>query len=804
MIRHSKLTRYFLGFFLALSGVALVLTSCQRSTMPPVEMLNDEPVLSLTHTGMPGITFGTGTHFEITDSDYLNVTLDSNRLVEAYVESIPEMVSIHLEATYDAAPAQLTLGGLLPNTSYHQYLDDYHQHTVVTTDASGTLLLEVDLSEPRLVFFQTSASTKFLRDDGTGGDCTLIGSWDAASKTCILTQDVFETIQFDANGLTLDGNGYALTGSGSGYGVFVPGRSGVTIRKFTVQNFSQGVRLQGGGNHIVEHATLTNNVIGLHPFESGHNTLRNNTVRTNTYGIYLYGARCNYSTIASNLIADNDVVGVVLTGAHHNIVTKNTIQNTVTDGLNIWDFPHLTNAVNNLVTRNNFINNGVQAKVRSGLHNSFSLAAPENGNYWNNFDEPAEGCFDIDMNRICDAPYIITSEHQDSLPWNRQNGWDTVPPTVTISKVTAPQDGFLSAQDVVTFPGTVGTQPVSVEVSANDVFGIDTVTVNEVAALGGPDTWTALAVPLEEGPNTVTATAVDIPGNSNDEVIQVTLDLDLDNDGLRNNVDESPLASTSDFSDQALGGVTSGRIVGLDSGVTIEIADAATPQEGISAVVTGTAGNAKLRITGSKGTYRLSPGEYVLTAGSVTLEVIQGYAEVEYLINNTSVVVTVEGGATAELEEVFDGDELRTLDITVLQGTVTINGIMVEPGEPTYLPIPVDIDIKPGSYPNCFNNNEHGVIPVAILSGADFDATEVDASTVVLDGLAVKVVGKSDKLLAHTKDVNGDGLIDLVVQINDTDEVFNPGDTTATLTGELLPAYSSLPFIGYDTICIVP
>jgi hypothetical protein len=37
--------------------------------------------------------------------------------------------------------------------------------------------------------------------------------------------------------------------------------------------------------------------------------------------------------------------------------------------------------------------------------------------------------------------------------------------------------------------------------------------------------------------------------------------------------------------------------------------------------------------------------------------------------------------------------------------------------------------------------------------------------------------------LAHTEDVNSDGLIDLVVQIEDTGQGFTAGTTTATLTG---------------------
>jgi hypothetical protein len=113
----------------------------------------------------------------------------------------------------------------------------------------------------------------------------------------------------------------------------------------------------------------------------------------------------------------------------------------------------------------------------------------------------------------------------------------------------------------------------------------------------------------------------------------------------------------------------------------------------------------------------------------------------------------------------------------------------------------VDIDIKPGSDPNCFNNDGKGAIPVAILGSASFDVTQIDPSTVSLEGLAVKMVGKANKLLAHLEDVNGDGFDDLVVQIQDQDGAFAPGSSTATVTGNL---YDGTPFEGSDSICVVP
>ena len=113
----------------------------------------------------------------------------------------------------------------------------------------------------------------------------------------------------------------------------------------------------------------------------------------------------------------------------------------------------------------------------------------------------------------------------------------------------------------------------------------------------------------------------------------------------------------------------------------------------------------------------------------------------------------------------------------------------------------VTIDIKPGSYLNEINLGSKGVIPVAILSSACFNATTVDPDTVTLAGAGVAVRGKGSKLMAHEKDVNGDGLLDLVVQV-DT-ENFNPDsnqDGVAVLTGT---TYSGTQIKGSDKIIIV-
>lgn len=112
----------------------------------------------------------------------------------------------------------------------------------------------------------------------------------------------------------------------------------------------------------------------------------------------------------------------------------------------------------------------------------------------------------------------------------------------------------------------------------------------------------------------------------------------------------------------------------------------------------------------------------------------------------------------------------------------------------------VEIDIKPGDDLNCINNDGHGVIPVAILTSGDFDAATVDPFTVALDGATAQMRGKSGNA-GSLEDVDGDGDLDLVLQIDDTDGTYLPGTILATLTGS---TYDGTSIEGKDIICIVP
>ena len=114
--------------------------------------------------------------------------------------------------------------------------------------------------------------------------------------------------------------------------------------------------------------------------------------------------------------------------------------------------------------------------------------------------------------------------------------------------------------------------------------------------------------------------------------------------------------------------------------------------------------------------------------------------------------------------------------------------------------ITVGIDIKTGSFPNSINLGSNGVVPVAILSSATFDATTVNPTTITLAGASVRLKGNGTPLASY-QDVNNDGRLDLVVQVSIEALQLSDVDTQATLTGQTSDGKS---VTGNDYVRIVP
>lgn len=77
----------------------------------------------------------------------------------------------------------------------------------------------------------------------------------------------------------------------------------------------------------------------------------------------------------------------------------------------------------------------------------------------------------------------------------------------------------------------------------------------------------------------------------------------------------------------------------------------------------------------------------------------------------------------------------------------------------------INMDVKPGDDVNYINLKSLGKTPIAILSTDTFDAGTVDPMTITIAGAPVSL-RKNGTTASSLEDVNGDGLLDLVVHVS--------------------------------------
>jgi len=122
--------------------------------------------------------------------------------------------------------------------------------------------------------------------------------------------------------------------------------------------------------------------------------------------------------------------------------------------------------------------------------------------------------------------------------------------------------------------------------------------------------------------------------------------------------------------------------------------------------------------------------------------------------------------------------------------------------------IEVNVDIKPTSWPNPLNANGKGVLPVAILGTEDFDVTQIDPATILLEGVAPLRWALEDVATPGDPLAGPDGFMDLSLKF-DTQEIVaalgdvNDGDEMVLhLMGNLKPEFDGASIVGDDVVRI--
>jgi len=247
---------------------------------------------------------------------------------------------------------------------------------------------------------------------------------------------------------------------------------------------------------------------------------------------------------------------------------------------------------------------------------------------------------------------------------------------------------------------------------------------------------------------------------------------DPDGDLLSYNAEGLP----DDLSIDTLTGLISGNLTYESAGtysVTVTVSDGAAD---VSATFTWTVINATQTITATAGV-----GGSISPSGAVI---------VDYGDNQTFTIFPDSGYCITDvIVDDISAGSLTTYTFTAVTANHTIEATF------DVVTITIEIDIKPGSDPNSINPNSKGVIPVAILTTGDFDATTVDLDTVLF--------GPSEAAPVHCVfvGVDNDGDTDMLLHFRTQETGIGEGDTEATLTGKTI---DGTDIIGTDSVRIVP
>ncbi len=146
--------------------------------------------------------------------------------------------------------------------------------------------------------------------------------------------------------------------------------------------------------------------------------------------------------------------------------------------------------------------------------------------------------------------------------------------------------------------------------------------------------------------------------------------------------------------------------------------------------------------------------------------------------------------------------------------SICLLSILLFKALPVYAGTSVFIDIKPNSCPNPLNCKAGGFISVAILGTDTLDVTDIDLSTVQLEGVSPIHSDLEDVATPFTDDLvdclscnedGADGFLDLVLKFDKQDILaaigfFSDGEClTLMLIGDFL---DGSPFDGEDNVLI--
>jgi hypothetical protein len=325
--------------------------------------------------------------------------------------------------------------------------------------AAGLIVAAMTWIAPSTAQACVGAGIYNLCNDATGGDCTKIGTWNPATLTCTLTTDLVDVdttpdtwglVGMPESGITLDGAGHELLGTGwpaGRWGISASVTRGDGMDRHTVRN----VRVNNFGGGLIMDLQATNMVIEncefLHTGEvrvGGDTRFPNANVRItgNHFVNTVMETSANGVNVEGNLFSrEHRVVnGWDLSSWCWGLSVGGS--NAVVSGNSFHEFAPLSVGASPSTVRDNGLygdpgysecGSGVTGANAQVFHNdfvdvplpstdglaTFGLPAPVGGNYYSRAQ-----CVDLSpRDGFCDGP-VQLSGGKDSVAFAVKSGWN--------------------------------------------------------------------------------------------------------------------------------------------------------------------------------------------------------------------------------------------------------------------------------------------------------------------------------------------------------------------------------------------
>jgi len=256
--------------------------------------------------------------------------------------------------------------------------------------------------------------TIYIRADGSIEGTTDIMTVDNVTYT--FTDNINGSIVIERDNIVVDGAGYTLQGTGSGYGIELSYRSNVTIKNMEIKNFEVGILLSFTSDNTISGNKITAfDSCGIYmDLYAPHNTISGNTItapsKRERHGIFL-GQTSENNIISGNYIDGLYEYGIRGGASSNNIISGNTIKDTFNG---IW----FAGGSNNRIYHNNFIDHPTD--YHCPLSTTLDAGYPLGGNYWDKYNgaDLFSGQYqnETGSDGIGDTPHLMPYDNEDNYP----------------------------------------------------------------------------------------------------------------------------------------------------------------------------------------------------------------------------------------------------------------------------------------------------------------------------------------------------------------------------------------------------